>query len=218
MLLAWSLLNAREYNTREGLHVLTVGHSVDDATPMTEIRRVIDGGLQHGALVVLDHPYVDNGETWTMGHISEEKEAELEALCKEYPGQVALEWNAYCVPWMRAGLKHAMNLVGGNVQYHDVNKKVERLSENLEAQGYNSPVVADTDLHARSKRHLDAMGTGHFVAHIGTSCGGEVVADMKHKVFAGLHENVKEYVDFWHSLTAFCLPMVLKPFYSKPRA
>ncbi len=105
------LLNAREYNTKEGFHILTIGCSLDSATPETEIRKIIDYGLERGALVLLDHPFVDNGETRTAGQITENMENELERICKEYSGEIALEWNAYCIPLVRKLLKRGLNII-----------------------------------------------------------------------------------------------------------
>lgn len=105
------ILNAREYNTREGYHVITAGYSMTEARPDTEIRRVIDAGLEHGALVTLDHVFVDNWATRTAGHIGEKQEQFIEGLCKEYAGQIALEWNAYCHAGMRNMIKTGAQMV-----------------------------------------------------------------------------------------------------------
>jgi hypothetical protein len=211
------ILNAREYGTKENLHLITVGYSVDDATPQTEIRRVIDAGLGHGAFVLLDHPFVDNGRTKTAGHISAELEREVEQICKEYSGQIALEWNGYCVPWIRWVIKNALNVFGAGIRYHDVNQKAEELSAKLQKEGYNVPVVPDTDLHVRSKRHLKYMGTARIITDIDGETPREVVDSMKKNVFDRRYECVKMPVDFMHLLEAFCLPAVL-PYFKKPRA
>lgn len=212
------ILNAREYNTKENLHLLTVGYSFDEAKPSTEIRKVIDKSLENDALVLLDHPFVDNGKTLTAGHISGEKERFLENLCKEYSGKIALEWNGYCIPWMRVGLKNLLNLFGQNVSYHDVNKKVDELSGNLRKQGYNIPVLADTDLHARTRGQLSAIGTARFITDAEGESASEVVSSMKNNIFAGNYQNVKNYVSSAHLLGAFCLPILLPKHFKKPRA
>lgn len=211
-------LNAREYNTRENLHVLTVGCSLDEATPQTEIRRVIDKGIANGALILLDHPFIDNGETKTAGHISEGLGQELEEICKEYSGQVTIEWNGYCIPWIRQALKHGLNAFGFDIKYHDVNKRAEQLSESLREQGYNVPVVADTDLHARTKRHLQHMGTSRIITEIQGETPKEVVNSMRNNIFQGNYENVKEYVSSLHLLEAFCVPILMSDRFHKPRA
>lgn len=211
------LLNAREYGTKEDIHVLTIGYSFDKADPVTEIRKIIDLGLEHKALVILDHPFVDNGITRTAGHISENTERELGELCREYSGNIALEWNGYCIPWIRRGLKFVLNLMGQKVQYYDVNKKVEELSEKLHRDGYNVPVLVDTDLHARSKRQLSEMGTARLIMDVEGECASDTVCSMKKNIFAGNYENVKKYVSSFHLLGAFCLPVLFPWYFDKAR-
>lgn len=212
------LLNAREYNTKENLHILTVGHSMDEALPKTEIRRIIDNGLQNDALILLDHPFIDNGKTKTAGHIPDKLEQGLESLCKEYSGQVALEWNAYCIPWIRNVLKHGLNLAGLNVKYHDVNKRAEELSERLRQEGYNCPIVASTDLHARNKRHLQTMGTSRIITEIEGETARDVVKSIRKNIFSGDYGNVKKYTGSLHLFEAFCIPILLPRYFKMPRA
>ena len=211
------ILNAREYSTRENFHILTIGYSFDSANHKTEIRKIIDNGLENKALVILDHPLVDNGETRTAGHISEEMTYDLERLCKEYSGQIALEWNAYCKPWIRKGLQIGMNLTGHNVNYHDVNKEMEELHEKLKKEDYNLPIIADTDVHARDTKHLLAMGTSRIIMPVEGESAEEIVASMKKNIFNGNYENVKEYVDSLHILGAFCFPILFPNHFEKPR-
>lgn len=211
-------LNAREYNTKENLHVLTVGHSMGSATSDTEIRKVIDNGLSNGALVLLDHPFVDNGKTRTAGHISDELEHELEKICKEYSGNVTLEWNGYCIPWMRQALRYGFNAFGVGIKYHDVNLRAEELSVSLSEEGYNVPVVADTDLHARTRRHLQYMGTSRIIVPVEGETPKDIVDSMRSNIFTGNYENVKKYVSSLHLLEAFCVPIILPNHFKKPRA
>lgn len=212
------VLNAREYNTLEDLHLLTIGCAVDDVTPQIEIRKIIDECLKEGALPILDHPYVNNKETLTAGHISPQKEYELEDLCKEYSDEIAIEWNGYCVPWIRKGLRTILNLLGHKIVYHDVNKKVEGLSDRLAQQGYNVPVIADTDLHARSRRHLLVMGTSRFITDVVGESASDVISSMKENIFSGNYQNVKRYVSTAHMLEAFCIPILFPQYFKKPRA
>ena len=212
------ILNAREYDTNEKLHVITVGYSMDEAVPDTEIRRIIDNGLENNALVLLNHPFVDNGKTRTAGHIPNKLEIELEKLCKEYSGQVALEWNSYCIPWMRKFLKLGLNSTGLRVKYYDVNKKAEELSQKLKLEGHNCPIVADTDLHARNKRHLRNIGTGRIRTETCGESPKEIVDSIKKNIFAGKYENIKKYVSSLLLLEAFCLPVLFPKYFEKPRA
>jgi hypothetical protein len=210
-------LNAREYNTKEGLHIHTIGYSMDDATPKTEIRKIIDNALAHDAFVLLDHPFVDNGKTRTAGHIDSKLENTLTNICKEYSGEISLEWNAYCIPWMRQTLKHVLNVFGTDIKYHDVNKKAEELSINLAEEGYNVPIVADTDLHARRKSHLNYMGTSRIITKIEGETPRQVVSSMKKNIFDGNYENVKRNVSAMHLIDAFGLPVLFPKYYNKPR-
>jgi hypothetical protein len=212
------LLNAREYNTKEGFHILTVGYSHNEANPQTEIKEIIDEGLKHNALVLLDHPYADNGKTRTAGCISEKMEHDLENICREYSGQIALEWNAYCVPWVRKGLQIFLNFIGHKTSYYDINKKVEGLAEKLKKQRYNLPVIADTDLHARNKRLLKTMGTSRIIIDVEGECASDVVKSMKKNIFEGNYKNIKKTVSFPHLLRAYCLPVLIPKIFKKPRS
>lgn len=212
------ILNAGEYDSSEGFHVLTVGYSSDKTTPLPEIRRIIDKGLSNGALILLDHPFVDNKKTKTAGHISEELEKQLEKLCIEYPDQIALEWNGYCIPWMRSVLKLGLNAAGLNIHYHDVNKRAEELSEKLKVKGYNIPVLADTDVHARTKKHLLVMGTSRFITDVEGESASDILQSMKKNIFGGNYQNIKNYVSMLHLLRAFCLPILFPKSFDKPRA
>lgn len=211
------ILNAREYNTVEGLHVLTVGYSYDQATPKTPINEIIERGLENDALVLLDHPFVDNLFTKTAGHISEELKGKVVDICKKYSGQIALEWNGYCIPWMRRGLQALLNHLDFRTYYHDVNRKVEELSADLRAEGYNLPVLADTDLHARNKKALEVMGTARFIIDVKGESAAEIVDSMKRNVFVGEYKNVKRYVKPEHLLGSFCLPVLFEKFFKHPR-
>ena len=211
------ILNGREYNTKESIHVITIGCSFD-VPQKTEMRKIIDKGLKNHALVLIDHPFVDNVHTRTAGHISEEMEKTLEYLCREYSGGIALEWNAYCIPWIRRGLKAMLNMAGHRTKYHDINAKAEEISLKLSREGYNVPVIADTDLHARSKTLLSAMGTSKLIADIEGECAKDIVSSMKEKIFSGNYENVKEYVSTAHLFNAFCLPILFPDHFWKPRA
>lgn len=211
-------LKAREYNTKENLHILTVGYSMDDAVPKTEIRKIIDNGLNNEALVLLDHPFVDNGKTKTAGHISVELEQELEKICREYSGAIALEWNGYCIPWIRQILKFGLNTMGFDMKYYDVNQRAEELSNSLKEQGYNVPIIADTDLHTRKRRYLNYLGTARIITDVDGETPKEILNSIKKNIFQNKHKNIKRYVPASHLLEAFCLPILLPQFFNKPRA
>ena len=222
------LLNAREHNTKENFHILTIGYSSNRVNKDTEIRKVIDEGLENNALIILDHPFVDNNypriyknkeiKLKTAAHISEEKRIELEVLCKEYSGNIALEWNGYCIPWMRKGLMLGLNMLGVGLRYSDVNKEAEKLSERLKSYNYNVPLVADTDLHARKKKHLDYMGAARIITDVEGETGKEIMKSIKKNIFERKYENVKRYVSASHLLEAFCIPILFPKYFKKPRS
>ena len=211
------LLNAGEYNTQENLHVITVGYSYD-ADPKTEIRRIIDNGLRNDALVILDHPFVDNVLTRTAGHVSAEREKSIEYLCQEYSGQIAMEWNAYCIPWMRWGLKMGLKATGHKAEYHDVNGRAEALSQKLWGNGFNVHLIPDTDLHARSKGLLSAMGTSRIITDLEGECAKDILGSMKRNIFSGKYESIKKYISSFHLFRAFCLPVLFPNHFYRPRA
>lgn len=189
------VLNACEHGTKEGLHVLTVGN-VPDVDPKTEIRKVIDLGLKQEALVVIAHPFIDGKSIIRRFRLSPSGERMLEDLCKEYSWQIALEWNGYFITWLQL-------CVG------DVNKKAEKLSDRLAKQGYFVPELAATDLHARKKELLSAIGTARFMTNVNGECADDIVRSMKDNIFAGNYKNRKRYVSTSHFLEAM-VPATLR--------
>lgn len=202
------ILNSREYTTKEGFHLLTVGYSVN-TNPNSEIRSIIDTGLKNDALVIVAHPFVDNGKTFTAGHISKEKEGELEDLCKEYNGQIALEWNGYCHPDLRWGLKQVLNILGQKIQYHDVNKKAEDFSfELMRNKKLNIPVISGTDVHASDKSDLLYIGTSSMKINAEGKTPSELLCSIKRKIFAREYYKGANYAGAFHVATAFGIPIV----------
>lgn len=214
------ILNAREYNTKEDFHILTVGCVFDDVTVETPIEEIILRGIEKDALIVLDHPFVENAKTRTAGHISKKQEGFLEELCKKYSGEVVLEWNGYCVPWIRFGLMLPLALKGHEVRYYDVNKKVKQLSEKLKQHEhkYNVPVVTDTDLHARDRWLLKEMGKARFITDVYGETPSEMVSSIKRNIFAGEYRNNERYVSSLHLLYGYCIPILFHKLFYKPRA
>lgn len=198
------LFNAREYSTKEGFHLLTIGYSKDDAVPNMGIRELIDESLENDALVIISHPFVDTGKSRTAGHINEEKKIELTELMEsnEYDGRVALDWNGYCNPALRKLAKITLNLTPDKVKefvglpadkinYHDVN---EKLLDWFDYDSYDpdkkvSPIVSATDLHAYKKNHLSALGTSAINVYIEGATPMEILSSMKKNVLEGRHQN-----------------------------
>jgi len=201
------ILNAKEYSTQEGFHLTTIGYSMDKSVPGMEIRRIIDNGLENGAIIKLNHPYVDMVNTKTAGHIPEEREKILRDICTEYRKDLTIEWNAYCIPWVRKGLQHVLNSKDVETKYHDVNKKAELL-----ADVYKMPLISNTDLKARTKRHLNYMGRARMVmTKLEGSDPKEIFDSLKENIFANNYTLKKEEVGFLH----FCSTYGMKKLFSK---
>ena len=106
----------------------------------------------------------------------------------------------------------------------DVNHEVLRLSEILAEEGYNLPVITDTDVHARSAGALGAIGTGRIkVDGIDFTTGRTIVDSLKKAVFAGEHENTYRTVPMTHFILHFAIPYLaskvsgIRRFYDRPR-
>lgn len=212
------ILNAGEYETKEGFHLLTIGHSIYDSKKDTEIRKLIDQTLQKNAIPIIAHPFVDNGKTLTAGHISKGKEQELADLCKEYSGQIALEWNGYCHPGIRKVLKGVLNTMGQNVEYSDVNEKVFSFAYSPGMSQYDIPVVSGTDVHATNKKHLFAIGTSRMWMDIKGETPADVLNSIKENILLkkefGFGEN---YVSAMHLVSAFGIPVLKKAIYENAK-
>ena len=201
------LLNAQEHSTKEGFHLLSIGYSSKDENPEMEIRMFIDECLEKKALVFFDHPFVDTIDTFTAGHISDEKEGKLRDYCIEYSGKIGLEWNTYNIHWVRQLLKYGLNMIGHKTRYHNVNERVEDLSKKLSSDGCNVPLLAATDLHARKARHLLSMGTSRLVVDLDGVFASDILASMKKNIFANDYENIKNTVPLSHLFSTYLMPI-----------
>ncbi|MBT3304003.1 hypothetical protein HN592_01770 [Candidatus Woesearchaeota archaeon] len=189
-------LRGVEFSTQEAncdvAHMIMVGHDqYEERQPMDVM---IDRALDKDALVILDHPFVDAKNL--MKAITPEIGLALFERCKRYSGRVALEYNGYCIPWVRA-------LLGGK----DVNQSVQDLSLALELDGSNVPVVSGTDLHARTRRSLNALGTARTSMDVDTSSGRAMVDSLKQQIFDGSHTNRYQTVPFFtHLAPCWAIP------------
>ena len=196
------------------MQILTTGYNYDCARPESEAEEIIESALEYKelsgneVLIGLDHPYADNG-TRTAGHISEEKEKELEELCRKYSGKVYIEWNGYSNLLLRAGLRLGLSLIGNKIDYHDINKPAEELSLRLSNENVNVPIVPDTDLHARNKRHLKIMGTSKIISDIEGESPQEVISSISKNIFSGNYSSIKKYVSAFNVLETYCIPLAL---------
>ena len=230
------LLNAAEYDTKEEFHILSVGYSFDTTGDKVEIRRLIDTSLENKAFIFITHPFADE-KTRTIGHISNEGEKLLEDLCREYEGDLALEWNGYCVKELRLALKVLVNgsfkipllkksvekilrtEFDKKVEYHDVNEKVLEFAEKLKSKGVYTPIVAGTDLHiGNSIDDLNAIGTSRIIVDLEGETASDLICSLKEQVRRGNHRNIMETVSIGHFIQAYGLPMLLPNIYEKTEA
>ncbi len=193
-------LRATELQTSDGFHVLTIGHD-NFQNGDRSIRGIIDQAIKKGCFVVLDHPFVN--AKYCMLPVSGRRRNKIESVCKDYDGQIALEWNGYCLG-LYWGLLRPFGL--------DANRRVLKFSEYLRQQGYNIPVVTGTDLHARNKRTLGEIGRARLIADIDTSSGQSIIQSLKHEVFSGSHKNTYRTVSLQHFIPYFMIPLFLEMF------
>ncbi len=202
------LPKAIELETKEDFHLIIIGDS--QIKPYSYIEDIIENALKNDSLVIFDHPFADN--KYVAKDITREKEAGVEKICKKYSNNICLEWNAYCIPWVR-------ELIGGS----DVNKKVERLSASLVKQGYNIPIVTDSDIHARYRWSLNEIDKASIkTKKVNVNSGKTMISDLKESINSGNYEINMKYVSFTHLMLNFCLPLsinkICKKLYKKPRA
>ncbi len=195
------LLKAAEHSTKDNFHLLTIGY---DNIESQSTRKIIESALKQDSLVILDHPFVNIN--YVGKEITEQQEKELGKICKEYSGSIALEWNSYCIPWLR-------KIICGR----DVNENAINLSKKLASEGHNVPVVTDTDLHARNTTSLKAIGTGRIKSEVNLTSGRAIINSLKQNIFSGRYENNCKTVPPSHFIPNFALPYVLEKFYYRPR-
>ncbi len=162
-------------------HMIMIGYDMYEEWQPMDV--MIDRALEKDALVILNHPFVDTKNLRNV--MSPERGQQWIERCKKYSGKVALDYNGYCIPWVR-------KLLGGE----DVNQSVLDLSRALELDGANVPVVSGTDLHARSRRSLEALGTARTSMDVDTTSGRTIVDSLKQQIFEGVHENRYQTVPF----------------------
>lgn len=185
------ILRATEVPTSDRFHVLTIGH---DSFPYMPMRRIIDQALERSCFVVWDHPFVN--ARYPMLPIT--REDDINRICQEYNNKIALEWNGYCLNqyW---GMLRLFGL--------DANRRVVEFSEKLRQNGYNIPVVTDTDLHARSEDALREIGRARIIADIDTTSGERIVESLRDSVFNGNYQNTFRTVSLRHFIFYFAIPL-----------
>lgn len=196
------LLKGAELHTGDNFHMITLGS--DNVEPYKPMREMIEYALKQDSLVIFDHPLVDNNHP--ARELSKSAKEDVENICKEYTGHIALEWNGYCIPLVR------ILLGGGNT-----NKDVLQLSNSLAEKGYNNPVVSDTDIHARNKNSLKAIGTSRVISDIDLSSGKSIISSLKRNIFSGEHQNTFKTVSLSHFIPNWGLPYLFRKVVHRPR-
>lgn len=191
------ILRSAEIPTSDGFHLLTIGHDI--FPPYLPMRNIIYQALEGGCFVVWDHPFAN--ARYPMFPVSKRRRDEIERVCKDYNNQMALEWNGYC-------LRQYWGMLGPFGL--DANRKVLEFSEMLKQQGYNIPVVTDTDLHGRDKNSLREMGRARLIADIDTTSGRDIVQSLRNSVFTGSHQNTYRTVSLRHFILYFMIPLFLE--------
>jgi hypothetical protein len=196
------LLRGAELDTskdeyKPNFHIITLGY--DGVRPLQPIRTMIDDALSHDAFVIWDHPLVNNSNAakQTPDHLV----SAMKYLCRAYSGKLALEWNGYCIPWIRKAL-------GGR----DVNRDIVEFSADLAASGSNNPVVTDTDLHARTRFALKVLGTSRIKTDLDLSSGADIIRSLKRNVFSGDYKNTYKTVPLLHFVPCWGIPYALHRF------
>jgi len=184
------IFNAVELMTKEGFHIIGLGHSYYKEGE--SIHKILKSDF-----TIIDHPTVD--AEYPYQKIGYEKSKELVNICQKYPKKIALEWNAYCLNYIWYFLDE------------DVNKITEKF-----ADLNNLPVVADTDLHGWNKRLMEDLGKSRIkldYKDIDMNIS-YLVPSIKQAILDKKHENVKRYVSFPHFIEAFGIPIVLNNIHS----
>ncbi len=183
-----------EVKTDDKFHFIVIGYK---GVPIHRTsKETIDNVLENNAFVYFDHPYVNCDDL--RKDITDEQEDLLELLCHIYQEKIALEWSAYCNPGLR-------KFLGGT----DVNEKAIHLSTLLHQLGHNVPVVADSDVHARKKWLLNALGTAYVKTDLDLTSGRAAVNSLTNNIFNGNYENYRDYVSLSHFIDALAIPFVL---------
>ena len=178
------ILNVGEYENKGGFHLLVFGNQ-KGIKQKEGLGKNIEAALSTDSFAVIDHPFV----ALNYSDISKENEDFLFGLCKDYNSKIALEWNGYSIPLLKKGIDKlfcsTLRLIGENIRFSDTNKKLENFSGILKQNKINCPVIADTDLHARSKNDLDLIGTANIEIDI---------ADFEKESGKALQKSLKEKI------------------------
>lgn len=199
------IIKKGELNTSDSFHIIMIGYDTVPKYPLS-IKDTIELGLENEAFVLLDHTFVKAHNVTRQ--VSKEKWGLVIELCKQYSGNIALEWNAYCLDlyW------NAKKLIGGK----NVNEEVIKLSKRLKEEGYNVPVVTDSDIHARNILALEEIGTARIISEIDVTSGRTLVDSLKQNIFLGEYKNTYKNVSLKHFVPYFAIPYVSQKLFKRP--
>jgi hypothetical protein len=200
--------NSQEVSTSDEYHILIYG--CNKIIQHQTIKKTIDKALNKGAFVAIDHPFVDVNDM--KKPITKEKIKELEKVCKEYEGKIALEWNGYCINWIWDVLKLKYGI--------NANEEVLRFSDRLKNEGYNVPVFTDTDVHARNKLGLSAIGTSRILIpekNLDLSSGSKFIYSLNDCILNEKHENTYRTADIFHFTFYFAIPQLFQKYFNRVR-
>lgn len=187
----WVILGQEVATADEEWHILSIGATNVKSGSLSS---TIGGIKGRGGIPIIDHPFADPKRRYR--DITPDKEEELEKTCQLFEGMVALEWNAYCVPWIRKLLP------GG---YDDCNAKTERLGSKL---GF--PVIPTSDLHVNNAWSAGKVGTSFIEIPEDKLHPQELIDSLKENIFSFGFESQKKYVPSVFFSINYGFPLILR--------
>ncbi|OYT41237.1 hypothetical protein B6U80_01750, partial [Candidatus Pacearchaeota archaeon ex4484_26] len=177
------LFLGQEIESSGGFHLLDIGRiSGYRSDARKPLEAYIEEGLADNRILIFDHPYAD--PTRKFADLEPEKEKELIKIAEKYGQEIAFEWNAYSLPYIRA-------LMPG---YGNVNKKLERF-----ASEYGLRIIPTSDTHVRNKKLLNGIGTAHVSFPDSVDFSDEnIYTSIKDKILKDNYDAHKSYVSFLH--------------------
>ncbi len=168
----------------EGHHFLAPG--IIEEIKADRLEEAVEEIWQKGGIPILDHPFADPEKSF--GKMRKKKKERILELVEKK--KLALEYNGYCIKWVREILFR-----------DDPNRKVLELGKK-----HNLPVIPTTDLHAESKELMKAIGTGSIEIAKDKIDPKDLVYSIRKAIFG--FDFIPHYrtVPFNHFFWAFGLP------------
>nr|MCK4930009.1 hypothetical protein [Nanoarchaeota archaeon] len=203
------IIKGVELNTSDDPHLLMIGYDTVPKYLLLE-KDTIELGLENKAFAVSDHRFVKIPEMCLP--IGKKKQEQVEKICKNFSGKIALEWNGYCLDLYWETGKRIFGLFG----WKNVNEEVIKLSKRLKEGGYNVPVVTDSDIHAKDILALEEIGTARIISEIDVTSGRTLVDSLKQNIFSGKYENTYKTVSLRHFVPYFAIPHAAQKLFKIP--